>query len=290
MSIHTSNGKFNELTPEEARVILRKGTERPYSGEYLENKQQGTYLCRQCEAPLYRSADKFDSRCGWPSFDDEIDGAVLRVPDPDGRRTEIICSYCNGHLGHVFLGEGFTEKNTRHCVNSVSMKFVPEVVEPKTAAAVFGSGCFWGTEYFFQRHPGVLKVESGYSGGQVENPTYEQVCTGRTGHAEVVRVIYDPSKTDYDSLARLFFETHDPTQLNRQGPDIGTQYRSVIFYHNEDQRQTAEKLIGLLQVKDLDVVTEVSPRAPFWRAEAYHQNYYNRTGGVPYCHAYVKRF
>jgi len=125
--MNTGEIKYNKLTPEEERVILRKGTEYPFTGKFNKHKEPGTYVCRQCNTPLYRSADKFDSHCGWPSFDDEIPGAVKRVPDADGHRVEIICANCGGHLGHVFEGDRFTPKNTRHCVNSVSLDFIPDV-------------------------------------------------------------------------------------------------------------------------------------------------------------------
>ncbi len=140
------------------------------------------------------------------------------------------------------------------------------------------------------QHPGVLRTTVGYTGGSVPNPSYREVCGGRTGHAEAVEVVFDPSKTTYEALARLFFETHDPTQVNRQGPDIGTQYRSEIFWLDEDQRETAERLIGELRANGLDVATRVTEAGPFWEAEAYHQDYYAKSGGTPYCHVYTKRF
>jgi|SRR5690625_392664 len=285
-----SDKKLNPLTPEEKWVIVDKGTERPFTGELNDHYEPGIYLCKRCDAPLYRSDDKFDARCGWPSFDDEIEGAVKRVPDADGRRTEIVCANCGGHLGHVFLGEGFTDKNTRHCVNSISMKFEPAASGQKTETAIFASGCFWGTEHFLKQPEGVLSVESGYIGGKTEKPTYREVCSGETGHAEAVRVIFNPEKVSFEELARLFFETHDPTQVNRQGPDIGTQYRSGIFYLDEKQKETADELISILREKGIEVATEVAPADRFWPAEDYHQDYYAKTGGTPYCHVYRKLF
>lgn len=283
-----------ELTPEEKRVIIDKGTERPFTGKYHDFKEKGTYVCKQCGAPLYRSEDKFDSRCGWPSFDDEIPGAVKRTLDADGQRTEITCAKCGAHLGHVFTGEGFTDKDTRHCVNSISMDFIPAKVtkatEQKTAEAIFAGGCFWGVEHLIQKQPGVISVVSGYIGGTVDNPTYEQVCTKKTGHAEAVKITYDPSIVSYETLAKLFFEIHDPTQSNGQGPDQGPQYRSEVFYLTPEQKAVAEKLIGQLKAKGYNVVTKVTPATKFWPAETYHQDYYDRKGTEPYCHAYTKRF
>ncbi|MCC5918960.1 MAG: peptide-methionine (S)-S-oxide reductase MsrA [Cryomorphaceae bacterium] len=156
--------------------------------------------------------------------------------------------------------------------------------------AIFASGCFWGTEYYMQRATGVKKTEVGFIGGHVPNPSYSQVCTGTTGHAEAVRVIFDPEKTDFETLCRLFYETHDPTQLNRQGPDVGSQYRSAIFVKDDKQRKAAEKLTRLLIDQGLEVVTEINEMKPFYIAEQYHQNYYNNKGGTPYCHSYIKRF
>jgi peptide methionine sulfoxide reductase msrA/msrB len=280
------------LTPEEKAVIINKGTERPFTGMYENNKEKGTYLCKQCNAPLYRSDDKFDSGCGWPSFDAEIPGAVKRIPDADGRRTEIVCANCGGHLGHVFTGEGFTPKDTRHCVNSISLQFVKSPVPALdfTETAIFAGGCFWGVEHLMQKEPGVLTVVSGYIGGKTDHPTYKEVCQNNTGHAEAVQITYDPSLTSYEKLAKLFFEIHDPEQVGGQGPDLGNQYRSEIFYTTPEQKEIAEKLIGLLKAKGYKISTHVTPATTFWEAEAYHQDYYDHKGTEPYCHRYVKRF
>ena len=282
--------KYKELTPEEERVIINKGTEKPFSGEYWDHKEDGTYLCRRCNAPLYKSEDKFDSQCGWPSFDDEISGAVKRIPDADGMRTEILCSNCGAHLGHVFLGEGFTDKNARHCVNSISMDFSPAETEADLQKAYFAGGCFWGVEYYLQKVDGVISTRVGYIGGHKKEPTYIEVCSDNTGHAEAIEVVYDPSRITFEEVARYFFEIHDPTQVDRQGPDIGNQYRSAIFYANEEQKQISQKLINILEKKGFRIATELSEAGTFWEAEKFHQDYYLKNGHQPYCHSYKKRF
>lgn len=287
-----SGGKmtYRKLSSEEERVIINKGTERPFTGQYLNNKKAGVYECRRCGADLYSSGHKFDSGCGWPSFDDEIPGAVTRVPDADGQRIEIVCARCGGHLGHVFEGENFTPKNTRHCVNSVSMHFREGASTEEPGEAIFAGGCFWGVEHLMRTETGVIEVISGYIGGAIENPSYEQVCSGTTGHLEAVKVKYNPEQVSFERLARLFFEIHDFTQKNGQGPDIGEQYLSAIFYQTEEQKQIAEKLIALLDDMGYQVATTVRAADTFWPAEDYHQQYYTRTGKAPYCHSRRKVF
>lgn len=162
--------------------------------------------------------------------------------------------------------------------------------KPHLETAYFAGGCFWGVEYMMKKMNGVVDVVSGYMGGDKDAPRYEEVKTGMTGHAEVVMVDFDPEVVNYEAVAKLFFEIHDPTQTDGQGPDLGNQYRSEIFYTSEEQKDTAAKLISILKSKGLDVVTKLTPASAFWKAEAYHQNYYEIKGSEPYCHAYVKRF
>ncbi|MFN3692128.1 MAG: bifunctional methionine sulfoxide reductase B/A protein, partial [Fervidobacterium sp.] len=259
------------------------------TGEYENHFEEGIYVCKNCGIPLYRSSDKFDSGCGWPAFDDEIPGAIRKVLDRDGVRTEIVCSYCGAHLGHVFYNEGFTPKNVRHCVNSVSMKFVPKGEKPIIDRMFFAGGCFWGVEHLFKQLDGVVDTRVGYMGGHRKNPTYEQVCTGLTGHYETVEVIFDPKKVNEETLVKYFFEIHDFTQENGQGPDIGEQYKSVIFYTNDKQKETAEKIINELK-KRYQVATHLKKASDFWLAEDYHQDYYEKTGKAPYCHFKRKVF
>ena len=294
--------EYNKLTEAEKRIILQKGTEYPNTGEYNKHYEDGTYICRQCNQQLYKSSSKFNSNCGWPSFDDEIDGAVNRILDSDGRRTEIVCSNCTGHLGHVFIGENFTAKNTRHCVNSISMKFIPkeqsipEIITSKEITELdtitFGAGCFWCVEVLFQKLKGVSHVESGYAGGKIKNPTYKMVCQGNTGSVEVAQLVYDPKIISTETLIDIFFHVHDPTTLYRQGNDVGEQYRSVIFYHSTQQKEIAKNVLKRIDSSKLwnePIVTTIESIYNYSTAEDYHQNYYNNNSSTNgYCNMVIR--
>lgn len=283
---------IEKLSDEEKHVIVNKGTERPFVGKYTNEKSRGIYRCKVCDAPLFDSSDKFESNCGWPSFDDAIEGAVKRVPDTDGRRVEIVCANCGGHLGHVFEGEGFTPKDTRHCVNSISLNLTkkPDAKDEKLSHAYFAGGCFWGVEYYLEKLDGVKEVISGFMGGHVKNPSYYDVIRSNTGHLEAVEVVYDASKISYEKIARTFFEIHDPTQINGQGPDIGEQYLSAAFVNSDKERETIKKLIAELEANGYRVATKILKKVEFYPADESHQNYYDKKGNKPYCHGYTKRF
>lgn len=282
--------KTKSLSPDILHVILDKGTEPPFTGQYNDWPHVGTYLCRQCGLALFHSEAKFQAACGWPSFDEEIPGAVKHLTHIMDTRTEIVCARCDAHLGHVFAGEHYTAKNTRHCVNSLSLDFIKDATVKDTEEAIFAAGCFWGVEYYFQRLPGVLKTEVGYTGGTKSAPTYKEVCSGLTGHVEAIRVVYDPQKISYEQLTKYFFEIHNPVQTDGQGPDIGSQYLSVIFYYNDAQKKIAQALIAQLEQQGDKIATRVLPVKTFWPGEEYHQEYYAKTGKEPYCHRYTKRF
>lgn len=263
-------------------------TEPPFSGAYTDHFEEGTYLCSSCSIPLYTSTSKFHSGCGWPSFDQEIHGSIDRLPDPDGHRIEIRCHHCHAHLGHLFHGEGFTPTNTRHCINSYALRFVKA---PHNEVAYFGTGCFWCSEALFRRMPGVLHVTPGYAGGHTPNPSYKEVCQGTTGHAEVVRVEFDPQKVDYKQLLNLFWASHDPTSLNRQGHDEGEQYRSILLYTNNEQKEAIERSKQKLETSKTylkPIVTQIVPLETFFEAEPYHKDYYERHPNEAYCQRVIK--
>jgi peptide methionine sulfoxide reductase msrA/msrB len=271
-----------QLTSEQYRVLRQKGTEAPHSGKYTKHHNPGTYVCVGCGTTLFSSDAKYDSGCGWPSFwKEEIKGNVETDADRSlGMvRTEILCSKCGGHLGHVFK-DGPKPTGLRYCVNSASLSFV----SGKTETATFGAGCFWCGEAVFTRADGVKNVMVGYTGGAKEDPTYEQVCSGKTGHAEVFQVEFDPAVISYDQLLELFWKMHDPTTPNRQGADVGTQYRSAIFYHSDAQRKTAEESKKVVaKALGKTVSTEISKATVFYKAENYHQDYFERNQDAPYC-------
>jgi peptide methionine sulfoxide reductase msrA/msrB len=275
-----------QLTDEQYRVTRRHGTEAAFSSDMCSLFEPGIYACVCCAALVFDAADKFESRTGWPSFTQPLkENAIAYHADRTHGmvRIETRCNICDAHLGHVFP-DGPEPGGLRYCMNAAALQKIETVLE----TATFGGGCFWCTEAIFQPLRGVLKVASGYSGGHIDHPSYSAVCEGTTGHAEVIQVIFDPDQISYKDLLHIHLSTHNPTTLNQQGADKGTQYRSIIFAHNDEQQQMAERVIDEFQdVFDAPIVTEIKPFTIFYKAEEYHQNYYQNNSNAPYCHAVI---
>lgn len=265
--------KTASLTPLAKEVIENKATERPDPHAHRQFTGKGTYLCRRCGLALFPGTHQFDAGCGWPSFDKECLEHIRYYPDKDGIRTEICCKRCDAHLGHVFKGEQFTSLNTRFCVNAVSIDFVPQAQVKDSEEIIVAGGCFWHIDYVLGQLQGVLKTESGYTGGHLEQPDYHSVCRGDSGHYEAVRVLYDPALITLKQVLQVFFNSHDPAQTNGQGADIGQQYQSAVFYYNKSQQNIISEVIETIKNQGHSVASKILPISTFWPAEAYHQDY-----------------
>lgn len=288
-----------KLTNLQYAVTQQCATEPPFQNEYWDNKEAGLYVDLISGVPLFSSKDKFDSGTGWPSFTKPVAPEVLteKIDSSAGMvRTEVSAAVSASHLGHVF-DDGPGEAGLRYCINSASLRFIPEYeleregyAHYRPAAgrryALFAAGCFWGTEGYFRQLDGVVETGVGYSGGTTLNPTYNEVLRGDTGHAETLRITYDPAVISYADLLRHFFRMHDPTTPDRQGNDRGTQYRSAVFVTNAEESAEARRVLAELEAAvtwNDPAVTEIRLAGAFYPAEPYHQDYLEKHPGG-YCH------